>query len=206
MKKGLLITVEGTDGAGKSTQIDFINKYFKKEGRRPIFIREPGSTAIGEKIRDILLDKKYDNMSYITEMMLYAAARAQLVEEIIKPSLEKGQVVICDRFLDSSIAYQGYGRQLGDVVMEVNRHAIQGIIPDLTILLDIPVEISRNRMMKNGCDSDRIEAQSINFHDKVVRGYRELARKFPDRIKKIEGNRTVEEVSREIERYLDELG
>mgnify|MGYP000954444930 FL=1 len=81
MKKGLLITVEGTDGAGKSTQIDFINKYFKKEGRQPIFIREPGSTAIGEKIRDILLDKKYDNMSYITEMMLYAAARAQLVEE-----------------------------------------------------------------------------------------------------------------------------
>lgn len=205
MSRGLLITVEGTDGAGKSTQINFIREYFKEKGIETIFVREPGSTVIGEKIREILLDKDNQSMSYRTEMFLYAAARAQLVEEVIEPAILENKVVICDRFIDSSMAYQGYGRQLGEDVADVNRHALKGISPDLTIFIDVNVKVGQKRVDKLEREIDRIESQSDEFHKRVVEGYRKIAEKNSDRIKTVTGNQEIDKVSLDIKKYLDEL-
>jgi len=181
MKLGKFITFEGPEKSGKSTQAKLLSEYLKDKGYKVIFLREPGSTEIGESIRQILLDTKHQGMSEMTEMLLYMAARAQIVEELVKPSLKKGFIVLCDRFLDSTLAYQGYGCGLDkNSILSVGRLATSGIKPDLTLLLDF---WASSENLKNHKAPDRIEMRSHSFHSRVRRGYFELAKKFPRRIR-----------------------
>ena len=146
MKRGIFISIEGSDGSGKSTQLSYIKEYFKYHNLDAVFTREPGGTAIGEKIRNIILDNENSEMFPLTEAMLYAAARAQHVRELIVPTLERGRHVVCDRFVDSSIAYQGYGRELGDCVGVINGFAVGGRMPDFTFFLDLDQAVGRGRI------------------------------------------------------------
>ena len=146
MKKGLFITIEGPDGSGKSTQIEKLRVYLEKKGYKAILTREPGGTEISEKIRNIILDKNNKEMNNMTEALLYAASRAQHVAEVIKPALEMGETVICDRFIDSSIAYQGYGRGIGEPVRVINEYAVAGCMPDITFLLKLDPRIGKGRI------------------------------------------------------------
>ncbi|MBQ6623112.1 MAG: dTMP kinase [Mogibacterium sp.] len=202
--RGLFITLEGGDGAGKSTQIRNIESFFDKKGLVVVHTREPGGTAISEKLRDILLDAKNLEMNAVTEMLIYAAARAQHVREFVRPALEEGKIVICDRFVDSSIAYQAYGRDLGDMVAEVNSYAIDGLMPDITFWMDIDPKEGKERVSKMG-DFDRLEMEKLDFHYKVRGGYQALAEQNPERIKRIDASKAVDEISRDIEIYLEEL-
>lgn len=202
--RGLFITLEGGDGAGKSTQIRNIESFFDKKELVVVHTREPGGTAISEKLRDILLDGGNSEMNPVTEMLIYAAARAQHVREFVKPALENGRIVICDRFVDSSIAYQAYGRGLGDMVGIVNSYATDGLTPDITFWMDIDPKEGRERVSKTG-DFDRLEMEQIDFHYKVRDGYKVLCGKYPERIKRIDASRSVDEISRDIEGYLEEL-
>ena len=196
MDNGLFITFEGGDGAGKSTQIDLLADHLRSRGCEVLLTREPGGTKISEKIRGVLLDPENREMAPVTEMMLYAAARAQLVAEVIKPALSEGKVVICDRFLDSSLAYQSYGRDLGDAVLEVNQYAIDGCMPDVTIYLRVDPQTGRQRIQTR--DQDRIESESERFHDRVHEGYEQLCLRYPDRITAIDAGGTIEEISQAI--------
>ncbi len=207
MTKGLFISVEGSDGSGKSTQLENIKKYYENKGVTILATREPGGTKISEKLRTILLDKANTEMSPVTEMMIYAASRAQLVEEVIKPALERGEVVICDRFIDSSIAYQGYGRGLGDMVETVNLYAVGGVMPDLTIFLDLDPELGRQRVKSRyGQEQmDRLEQEKMDFHYRVYEGYKALAKAYPDRIVSIDASRSIEEMRDDIYAKLDKL-
>lgn len=193
--RGYFITFEGPDGAGKSTQIQLLNDYLKAEGWDTVLTREPGGTPIGEKIRSIILDVENREMNPIAEMLLYAAARAQHVSQLIKPALEKGKIVLCDRFVDSSIAYQGFGRELGvDMVEGVNHFALQGIVPDLTILFAIDPEkgLERGRTRHRGMD--RLEKEQMDFHKKVYEGFISLSHKYPQRIRIIDANLEIEKI------------
>lgn len=181
MKRGFFITFEGAEKSGKSTQARLLCAYLRREGHRPLFIREPGSTVIGEKIRRLLLDKRNGRMSVTVEMLLYMAARAQIVEEVIRPALAQGKTVVCDRFLDSTIAYQGFGCGLAvGPIRHLGRFVTGGLTPDLTLLLDF--RQSREHL-KNEKARDRIEARSDAFHRRVKRGYAALARQSRRRIK-----------------------
>ena len=203
--KGILISVEGPDGAGKTTQIGLLRDYLAKKGYDSIVTREPGGTKISEKIRSLILDKENIEMGRETEMLLYAAARAQLVHEVIKPALEEGKAVICDRYVDSSAVYQGIARGLGiDTVYTVNGYAIQGIVPDLTIHLDLEAEEGIKRK-KNQAELDRMELETIDFHKKVAEGYRELARRAPERIKTIDATLSVEEIQKQMIAFVEKL-
>ncbi len=202
MSKGIFITFEGADGAGKSTQIQLAKEYLEKRGLEPLMTREPGGTSISEKLRDILLDRDNSEMSPIAEMLIYASARAQLVAEVIKPAMDKGRVIICDRFLDSSIAYQGYGRGLGDVVEEVNRVAVDGMLPDITFFLDIDPAVGRARI-KGGMD--RLEQEKLDFHYRVYEGYKAVAAASPNRVIVIDASRSIEEIHKDIADKLCEL-
>lgn len=182
---GIFITMEGPDGSGKTTQINLLTPYLKGLGREVVVTREPGGTVISEKIREVILDVDNKNMANITETMLYAAARAQLVEEIIRPALEAGKVVICDRFVDSSLVYQGLARGIGlTKVLEINNHAISGLVPDLTFFMDIEPEQGLLRKEKQA-KLDRIESEKLSFHKKVYEGYKMIADTYPGRIKVI---------------------
>ncbi len=208
MKRGLFITIEGTDGAGKSTQIDFIKRYLKEKEIDAIFTREPGGTEISEKIRKIILDKSNKEMTPMTETLLYAASRAQLMEEVIKPSLKEGKTIVCDRFIDSSIAYQGYARKLGKQVQDINEYAIGEYMPDLTILLKVDVKRGIERIEENAGnkeEKDRLENENIEFHKEVFKGYMQLEQDFKDRIKGVDAEKPIEEVSSDIKKYLDIL-
>lgn len=206
MTKGLFITIEGGDGAGKSTQIENIKNYFENKGYKCRITREPGGTPIGEKLRDILLDPAHKEMSGITEMMIYAASRAQHVAEVIRPAVENGEIVICDRYVDSSIAYQAFGRNLGDMVESVNKYAVDGFMPDITFWMDIDPESGRKRIgTRENPDLDRLEQEKLDFHYKVYEGYKSISEKQPNRVKRIDATRTIEEIKDEIYRYLDEL-
>lgn len=205
MKKGLFITMEGPDGAGKSTQLELLKKYFAEKGKIVNFTREPGGTKISEKIREVILDKNNKEMAYMTEALLYAASRAQLVEEFIKPALARNEVVICDRFVDSSIAYQGYGRKLGNAVAEINKYATNGVIPDLTILLKIDTKKGLDRVEKIGNGKDRMEQESLDFHERVLNGYLALEDIYPNRIVGVNADGSIEEVRKEILRYVEKV-
>ena len=204
MSKGLFISLEGSDGAGKSTQIEYVKKFFEQKGITPIMTREPGGTAISEKLREILLDKENAAMNPVTEMLIYAAARAQIVSELIKPALEAGEVIICDRFVDSSIAYQAYGRKLGDMVEKVNAYAVDGTLPDMTIFLDLDPEIGKARVGERG-ESDRLELEKMDFHYRVYNGYKAVAAANPERIQVIDANRSIEEIRDDIYSRLEKL-
>jgi dTMP kinase len=180
-RRGFFITFEGTEGCGKSTQAGMLYAYLRKKGRKTVFVREPGSTAIGEKIRRVLLDRKNGNMSRECELLLYMAARAQIVQEKIRPKLEEGYIVICDRYLDSTRAYQGYGLGMDQrIIEEIGRFVTPGATPDLTILLDIPAGRGlRHRELKK----DRIESRDLVYHRRVRRGYLRIAAAEPGRVK-----------------------
>lgn len=206
MSKGLFITLEGGDGAGKSTQMNNIEAYFDERGFSCVRSREPGGTSIGEKLREILLDPANCEMTAVTEMMIYAAARAQHVREFIRPALEQGKIVICDRFVDSSIAYQTYGRELGDMVQAVNEYAVDGVMPDITFWMDINPEAGRERIgFREDSSLDRLEMEKMDFHQRVYDGYSRLCQDEPDRVKRVNATGTIEEIRDEIYRYLDEL-
>ncbi len=199
--QGYFITFEGPDGSGKSTQIQLIQQYFQEKGFDMVITREPGGTRISEKIRKIILDKTHVEMDYITEALLYAASRAQHVSQVIMPALEEGKVVICDRFVDSSLVYQGVGRGLGECVKEINDIAIRGCLPDITFLFKISPEEGKKRIRHE----DRLDMENLDYHTKVYQAYLELERMNPDRIKGINADRSVEEIHREIKDYLEVL-
>ncbi len=180
--KGKFVTFEGCEGVGKSTQIRLLKEYVEKYRINAIFTREPGGVPICEKIRDVILNKDYVEMSPMCEALLYAASRAQLVREVIIPTLEAGTHVFCDRYVDSSYAYQGFARNLGfDNIEAINAPAIAGAIPDVTIFLDLPPDQAFSR--KGGRDkSDRIELETNQFHRAVYEGYKLAAKKYPERI------------------------
>lgn len=203
MKQGYFISFEGGDGAGKSTQIKKLKQYFESEGYQVVLTREPGGTEIGEKIRHIILDPVNDKMTGMTEVMLYAASRAQHVAEIIRPSLEAGKIVICDRFMDSSLVYQGYARGLGECVSEINRHAVDACMPDLTFLLKIDPRIGSSRMKHR--KKDRIEMETGAFHQAVYEGYEHLEKMFPDRIIGIDASGSITEIEKQILQHVEKL-
>lgn len=179
--RGIFITFEGSEGSGKSTQSKLLAGYLKRKGHDVLFLREPGGTKISEKIRKILLDHKNDSMSSSCELLLYMASRAQVVEEVIKPSLKKGMIVICDRFLDSTVAYQGYGLgvDLG-LIRCIGEFAAAGIQPEMTIFLDVPV---KEGLKHRRSREDRIEKRSLLYHERVRRGYLKIARQDQKRFK-----------------------
>ncbi|AEM77613.1 dTMP kinase [Thermoanaerobacter thermohydrosulfuricus] len=194
--RGKFISFEGIDGCGKTTQIKFLEEYLLKQGYNILVLREPGGTKVGEKVRDILLDKN-NFISPVTEMLLYASSRAQLVEEKILPALEKGQIVILDRFVDSSYVYQGYARGLGiEKVKLVNEIATMGILPDVTIYIDITPEEAMKRRGKR--EADRLEKESWEFHKKVREGYIKLVKEFPKRFVFIDGMQELMKVHQDI--------
>lgn len=201
-KKGFFISIEGTDGSGKTTQIKLIEEFFIEKKYDIIKVREPGGTPIGEKVRQILLDTQNDDMTAEAEMFLYAASRAQLVKRVIKPAIEDGKVVICDRFVDSSLVYQGSGRKLGtDKVLEVNNHAIDGTMPDITFFIELDPELAyKRRQAETGFD--RLEMEGLAFQVEVFNAYKELGKKFGDRIKIIDGTKSVEDVFESIRFWL----
>lgn len=179
--KGVFITFEGSEGCGKSTQSKMLADYLKGRGYQVVYLREPGATKVSEKIRDVLLDKKNSAMSPECEMLLYMAARAQIVSEVIKPALKKGKIVICDRFLDSTVAYQGYGLGMDiNLIKDIGRFVTQGIMPDLTILLDVPL---KQGLKHRDGKQDRIEQRPLSYHARVRQGYLKLAAQEPRRIK-----------------------
>ena len=191
------ITFEGPDGSGKSTQIQLLRDYLTASGQEILFTREPGGNPVSEKIRGLILDRENADIQPLTEALLYAASRAQIVAQVIRPALEEGKIVISDRYVDSSIAYQGYGRELGDVVEQINEAAVDGIMPDLTILLMVDPETGRGRVCGGG-EMDRLEAECLDYHRKVYEGYLALAEKYPDRIIMLDGTRPVDDIHQEI--------
>ncbi len=197
MSKGLFITFEGIDGCGKSTQLSLLKEEFVKEGVEFIEVREPGGTAVGEKIRTILLDKKNDSMTRMAELLLFEAARAQITEEVIVPALERGVTVICDRFYDSTSAYQGYANKMGrDLTDFLNLKATNDTSPDITFLLDIDPMTAYERRSGRG-EEDRIELLGLSYQEKVREGYLELA-KSEERIMVIDASAAPDVIYKEI--------
>ena len=181
--RGVLITFEGGDGAGKSTQIRFLARLLEERGRAVLCLREPGGTAVGEALRHVVLDPAHGAMSDRAELLIYEAARAQIVDEVIKPALDRGTVVLCDRFFDSTVAYQGAGRGLDGAFIEAaNRFACDGLAPDATILLVAPEEAVRSRMGRRS-DADRLERAGAAFHRRVAAGFAALAAAEPERVR-----------------------
>lgn len=191
---GLFITMEGTDGSGKTTQINMLRDYLEARGFRVICTREPGGTDIGEKIRNIILDKDNSEMSTITETLLYAAARAQHVSEVILPALDDGAVIISDRFLDSNLVYQGFARSMGErIIKNINKYAVGDLEPDITFFLKLKPEDGISRKKKQA-ELDRMEMENLNFHQRVYDGYVSLSRKNRTRIKTIDARMSVEDI------------
>ena len=205
MKRGLFLTLEGVDGCGKSTQLAFLTEYLKQKGLDVLLTREPGGCAISEQVREILLSPENKAMSAETEMLLYAAARAQHIAEKILPALEAGKVVLCDRYLDSSIAYQGYGRELGEArVRQINWYAIERCMPDATFLFLLEVDRSFERIRQGRESKDRLEQESRGFFERVDFGFHALAQK-EKRIRVIDAARSVEQVWAELREKVDEV-
>ncbi len=197
-----LITFEGIDGSGKSTQINLLNEWFDSLGINKINIREPGGNNVSELIRTILLDKA-NTINSFSEMLLFLAARSQLVDEVIVPALKEDKFVICDRFIDSTVVYQGYGRKLGvDLINQINLLATQSIRPYLTIYIDIDVELSISRRSID--NNDRMESGGQGFLSDVKKGYDNLAGMYPDRIYSIDGDNSVSTIQSEIRNIIKE--
>jgi dTMP kinase len=203
---GFFITFEGIDGCGKSTQIDLFHRKLEADGSKVLLLREPGGTPISESIRQILLDKKNTKMCSETELLLFEAARAQIVKEVIGPAIADGMVVLCDRFIDSSMAYQGYGRQIGSrVVDDLNTYAIAGTRPDLTFLFDIDPALAESRLSCRPQARDRLDDESIAFVKRVREGYLRIAEAEPQRIRVLNAHRSIEELSREVYKIYREV-
>ncbi|MBN1503576.1 MAG: dTMP kinase, partial [Candidatus Eisenbacteria bacterium] len=197
---GLFVTFEGVEGCGKTTQAELLRRNLEREGHRVVFTREPGGTAVGERIRDVLLDDRLSGMEPLAELFLYLASRAQHVRELIRPSLTEGAIVICDRFADASLAYQGAGRQIGESnVRRLNEIATYGLVPDYTVLLDVPPEVGLERTLNRvggEARQDRIEKEKLGFHSRVRTGYLLLAEKEAGRIAVLDGTRDKDDLAR----------
>ena len=202
----MLITFEGIDGCGKSTQIELLRRKLEDEGYETVLMREPGGTTIGESIRNILLDKVNTLMTTETELLLFEAARAQIVREFIRPMVSSGKIVLCDRFIDSSVAYQGYGRNLGrEVVDKLNKFAIGETVPDITFIFDIEPSAAIARMESRGRERDRLDEEGIQFMSKVREGYLEIAKTDKERVRLLNAEKDIDELSREIYKIFKEV-
>lgn len=199
---GLFITFEGADGCGKTTQSMLVQKYLEESSRKTLWTREPGGAELGKALREILLH--YDG--YVAprcETFLFLADRAQHVETVIKPAVKEGIIVLCDRYTDSTVAYQGYGKGIDiERVNYLNDLATDCFVPDLTFVFDVDSEVAQTRV---GCEKDRLESEGLEFHKKVRNGYLELAKKFPERIKVINANNSIDQVFDDTKRILDEF-
>ena len=195
MEKGLFITFEGTDGCGKTTQIEMLKDYFEKQGRTVLLTREPGAKGLGTKLREILLN--YDGeVSPVCESFLFLADRAQHVDTIIKPAVARGEIVLCDRHTDSTVAYQGYGRELDiEQIKMLNNIATSGLKPDLTFIFDIDIDTAQKRVGKN---KDRMESAGIEFFKRVRNGYLEIAKQEPEIVKVLDGSKSIETIHNEL--------
>ncbi len=194
----MFITLEGVEGSGKSTQAELLKKFLLKQGHRVILTREPGWGAVGRLIRRMLLEEKDLELDPLAELCLFCADRTQHVRDFIKPKLKEGELVICDRFTDSTIAYQGYGRKLDlDLVEKVSKAAALGLKPELTILLNIPVRLGLSRLEKRS-GKTKMDEEPLEFHEQVRQGYVFIAQKEPKRVKVVNAARDVNDVQEEI--------
>jgi len=202
---GIFITFEGIDFCGKTTQAKKLANYLREKGYEVVLIREPGGEKIAEKIRRILLSGKNLEVIPVTELLLYEASRSQLTQRVILPQLKKKKIVICDRYFDSTLAYQGYGRELNKSMIEyLNRISTFGLVPDLTILLDVPVEISLKRKAKEKKKSvDRLEREKFDFYQRVRNGYLKIAERNKKRIKFIDGREDKEKTWQKVKSVVD---
>jgi dTMP kinase len=197
------ITFEGGEGSGKTTIIDSLLKELLDLGYLVVKTREPGGSKIAEEIRNVILNVENIEMDYRTEALLYAASRRQHLKEVILPQLQTGSIVLCDRFLDSSLAYQGYARNLGiNEVFNINQYATEGLLPDLTFYIDVDPKIGLSRIQKAHRNVDRLDLEATSFHLQVRKGYLEVAKMFPKRIIVIDGNRTIEKIYSEIKQII----
>lgn len=207
MENGIFITIEGPEGSGKTTIIQMLAENLQKEGYEVVATREPGGIEIAEQIRKVILDPENTAMDPRTEALLYAAARRQHLAEKVKPALEDGKIVLCDRFVDSSLAYQGYARGLGiDEVYSINEFAIENMMPQRTLYFDIAPEVGLERINKNkGREVNRLDMEKLEFHQKVREGYMILAERFKDRIVKVDASKELEAVYEQAEAKIKEL-
>lgn len=204
--KGYFVTFEGTEGSGKTTVIEKVEQYYIDKGYQVIRTREPGGSKIAEDIRNVILDVNNTNMDEITEAMLYAASRRQHLVEKVIPYLEKGYIVLCDRFIDSSLAYQGHARCLGiDKVYQMNLMATKGLLPDVTIYIDVKPEVGLSRIKSNNREQNRLDLEKISFHEKVYEGYHLVSEMFKDRFKVINGEQERENVLKDTLAVLDSI-
>ena len=203
--KGYFITLEGPDGSGKTTVAKYLCEKLTNDGYEVVHTREPGGIDIAEQIRNVILDPKNTAMDEKTEALLYAASRRQHLVEKVLPAVKEGKIVICERFVDSSLAYQGFGRQLGfDDVLGINLFAIDNTFPDLTIYLDVDEKTGLDRL-KNRTFKDRLDQESIDFHHRVNEGYQEVIKRFKDRIKLVDASKTLNEVVEATYRIVTDL-
>ena len=199
----MFITFEGIDLCGKSTQAKLLYDFFKKKKKKCILVREPGGTYISEKIRNILLDNDNHDMRYLTEFLLFSASRHQLVEQVIIPNLKKKFVVICDRYYDSSTAYQGFGGEIDlKMVGRINKFSTDNLVPDISFLININYKESLRRKYKIKKVQDRIERKNLSYYNKVVKGYLEIASKNKKRFRVLDGKKSIEELHQEILSHL----
>ncbi len=201
-KRGLFITFEGADGCGKTTQIELLKEYLDKKNIGNILTREPGGSDLGVHLRKILLHYEAP-VSNVAETFLYLADRAQHIEYKIKPALEEGKVVLCDRHTDSTLAYQGYGREQNlDEIKHLNKIATQGLVPDLTIVFDVETEVAQKRLQG---EKDRLEAEGMEFHRKLRKGYLDIAENEPERVKIVNANQNIERVFQDTIKVVEEI-
>ncbi len=202
MSKGLFITFEGADGCGKTTQIKLLDEYLKSRGYKTLLTREPGAKGLGEKVREILLN--YDGeVSPRCESFLFLADRAQNADCIIKPAVKDGVIVLCDRHTDSTIAYQGYGRGVNiEELKKLNDMAVSGLKPDLTFVFDIDIQTSMARV---GKEKDRMESAGLEFFERVRKGYLEIAKQEPERVKVIDSTKSIEEIHQKVLEFIENV-
>jgi dTMP kinase len=207
LNKGLFITIEGGEGAGKSSAIQHIVDRLTEKGHTVMTTREPGGIPISEQIRGVILDRGNTSMDGRTEALLYAAARRQHLVEKVIPALQEGNVVVCDRFVDSSLAYQGHARGLGvEEVLRINEFATQGWMPELTLWLDVSPEVGLSRIQADaGREVNRLDVEAIDFHQRVRQGYELVRDMFPERIRRIDADQTLEQVLGDITEQLNHL-
>lgn len=205
MSKGLFITLEGGEGSGKTSVMLFVKEFLESRGLQVKTTREPGGIPIAEQIRSVILDVENTEMDEWTEALLYTAARRQHLVEVILPNLKKGVTVLCDRFIDSSLVYQGYVRGLGvDYISVLNLFATRGLFPDLTLWMDVTPEEGLRRINANsGREVNRLDLESVNFHKKVQEGYRRIQKKYPERIVRVDADQSLEGVYKDIKIVLE---
>lgn len=202
-RPGQLVAFEGIDGCGKTTVVETVSRRLNERVLRHILIREPGGTRLGEYLRVALLDPSFKGLNPWAEMLLYSASRAQQVHEVIRPALDKGLWVLADRFVDATLAYQGFGRHLGvERIRALHDWSTHALWPDLTILLDCPIDVARLRRSERGVPVDRLEGQAMDFHHKVRAGYLQLASEEPERFRVVDADRSVDVIVSEIEAEL----